>query len=475
METADNQLARTRGKTREFTNAGNARKSCAFPGHVRRRPCARSSSLRPGIAFTIAGGALLLLTGCAADRLKGDFRGYESAYAESVNRQMLLNLARLEQHHPTFFLKLGQISTSYRMQASMGNAVSLSERPLSGTWTGTPNLGFEKSPQFTFIPVNDDALAERLLKPVPADIFYALYQQGWRVDQLFRLMVDRIEMRKSGGDAVEVFRNVPGTDNREGFATFLRVTAIAHELQKRGLLILDGQKKFVPLAKDWQRKDPPEAKDLWEAQAKRAIWQRNAGGAWELGQERLQPVFRLNLPTDKGIRVAGEISRYEDLIAQAAPELAQSGSLSNTLRVLVNGFAIQEDAEDRKYQREFGPESCHLVMRSLISLMAAAAQEQSPFDELMQDPAFRKLIPARERQPMLRLRWTMPETQLTPPLVRLDYAGHTYLIADEESASALAAEAWNRDMFRLISQLASQITVDISKFPLPEILQLRSN
>lgn len=432
-------------------------------------------SLASLISLALGCLALLFLSGCAAARLKGDFRGYESAYAESVNRQMLLNLARLEQHHPTFFLKLGQISTSYRMQASMGNAVSLSEKPLSGAWTGTPNLGFEKSPQFTFIPVNDDALAERLLKPVPADIFYALYQQGWPVDQLFRLMVDRIEMRKSGGDAVEVFRNAPAADNREGFATFLRVSAIAHELQKRGLLILDGQKKFIPFAKDWQRKDPPEARDLWEAQAKRAVWQRNESGAWELGQERLTPVFRLNLPTDKGAKVLGEVAKYEARIAEAAPELAQSGSLSNTLRVLVNGFAIQEDAEDRKFQREFGPESCHLVMRSLISLMAAAAQEQAAFDEMMREEAFRKLIPARERQPLLRLRWAVPDAQLTPPLVRLDYAGHAYLIADVKSDSALAAEAWNRDMFRLISQLASQITVDISKFPLPEILQLRTN
>lgn len=32
----------------------------------------------------------------------------------------------------------------------------------------------------------------------------------------------------------------------------------------------------------------------------------------------------------------------------------------------------------------------------------------------------------------------------------------------------------NRDMFRLICRLSSQVTVDISKFPLPEVLQLRT-
>jgi hypothetical protein len=452
-----------------------------FKSSVERRhhPLCRLHDVAPGsgkfILNAVLGLGLLLASGCAAARLKGDFRGYESAYAESANRQMLLNLARLEQHHPTFFLKLGQISTSYRMQANMGNAISQSEKPLSGAWTGTPSLGFEKSPQFTFIPVNDDTLAERLLKPVSADIFYALYQQGWRVDQLFRLMVDRIEMRKSGTEAVEVFRNVPSADNRPGFATFLRVTAIAHELQQHGLLMLDGQKKFVPLAKGWQRKDPPEAKDLWEAKAKNAIWMRTAEGAWELGTERLQPVFRLNLSAGNDEKRAKELASYEKIIAQAAPELDQSESLLNTMKILENGFAIQESAEGNKYERGFGPESCHLVMRSLISLMAAAGQEQAAFDELLQDPTFRDLIPIKERQPLLRLTWPGPETQLTPSLVRLDYANKTYLVADEKTGHALDARSWNRDVFRLISQLASQVTVDISKFPLPEILQLRSN
>lgn len=441
---------------------------------AKRRAARHRTLLRLGCSL-LAVPALVSLSGCAAARLKGDFRGYESAYAESANRQMLLNLARLEQHHPTYFLKLGQISTGYKFTANMGNAISQSERPQSGAWTGTPGLGFEKTPQFTFIPVNDDQLADRLLKPVPADFFYALYQQGWRVDQLFRLMVDRIEMRKSGGTSVEVFRNVPTEDNKEGFATFLRVSAIAYELQQRGLLILDGQKRFVPYAQGWQRKELPETKDLWEAQGRRAVWTRTESGVWELGQEKLHAVFRLNLPAQSEEKRAQELVRYEKMVAAAAPELDQAESLKNTLRVLVNGFAIQETAEGNKVERGDGPESCHLVMRSLISLMAAAAQEQAPFDELMQDPAFRKLIPSREQQPILRLRWQLPEAQLVPPLARVDYARNIYLVSDEKSARALKADSWNRDVFRLISQLASQVTVDISKFPLPEILQIRTN
>jgi hypothetical protein len=72
--------------------------------------------------------------------------------------------------------------------------------------------------------------------------------------------------------------------------------------------------------------------------------------------------------------------------------------------------------------------------------------------------------------------------------VQLTYRNQQYTITDKktdrkgsaeapvggQSAPAPADEnaAWNRDAFRLISQLSAQVTVDISKFPVPTILQL---
>jgi hypothetical protein len=134
----------------------------------------------------------LTLSGCAARRMKADFKDFESAYAETSNREVLLNLARLENHDPTYFFKLGQISTSYRMQAGVsanGNYVTQGMTPGGANITGgiTPNVLYESDPAFTFIPVNDDTNAQLLLKPVPAETLYVLYQQGWRLDQLFRL------------------------------------------------------------------------------------------------------------------------------------------------------------------------------------------------------------------------------------------------------------------------------------------------
>ena len=133
----------------------------------------------------------------------------------------------------------------------------------------------------------------------------------------------------------------------------------------------------------------------------------------------------------------------------------------------------------------------HLVMRSLIGLMAAAAQEQGPYEAIEKgnplippspylSPAqvaalgpakpFEQEVPAVERLPLLRLRCAK-EDEAAAPIVELNYRGKDYRIVDQRTTEGSDNQYWNRDVFRLINQLTSQVTVDISKFPLTEILQ----
>src|SRR5580704_11961532 len=70
-------------------------------------------------ALLLAGLVISGLSGCAAKRMKVDFIGFEKVYAETSNREQLLNLARLQNHDPTYFFKLGTIQSAYRMQASV--------------------------------------------------------------------------------------------------------------------------------------------------------------------------------------------------------------------------------------------------------------------------------------------------------------------------------------------------------------------
>ena len=109
--------------------------------------------------------------------------------------------------------------------------------------------------------MNDETNASILLKPVDATVFYSLYLQGWRLDQLIRLTVSRIELTipTQNGCKVEVLRNQPPPklDAKSDYAgdgftiasyiTFLRVSAVIYALQKEGLLLLRGAGTWEPL------------------------------------------------------------------------------------------------------------------------------------------------------------------------------------------------------------------------------------
>jgi hypothetical protein len=86
---------------------------------------------------------------------------------------------------------------------------------------------------------------------------------------------------------------------------------------------------------------------------------------------------------------------------------------------------------------------------------------------------FAQEVPKIEQIPTLRILWTAADKG-TVALARADYSGKQYYIADSREPLVPENTYWNRDMFRLLTQLQSQVTIDISKFPLPAVLQLNT-
>lgn len=396
--------------------------------HLRHTPEQKQTSALLLLLATV----FLTLSGCAARRMKTDFKDFESAYAETSNREVLLNLARLENHDPTYFFKLGQISTSYRMQAGVsanGNYVTQGMTPGGANITGgiTPNILYESDPAFTFIPVNDDTNAQLLLKPVPAETLYVLYQQGWRLDQLFRLMVDRIELTTNDGThcITETIRNTP--EDLGGYVRFLRISAILYVLQKQGYLLLRGENEFVPYDKNSVLADAPNVqassgppglekttaivsgKDFDDAWNNNSVWERakegDDKGKWRLGRETFNPSFLLNPPFvqckegDHKIKdddtLCPDLEMIEQQIKNSPYVSEQLGRLPDLLPLilqgLLSGFSIEgtenPSAKLVCQSTSFtstprGIQKIHLVMRSLIGLMAAAAQEQEQFERV---------------------------------------------------------------------------------------------
>jgi hypothetical protein len=422
-----------------------------------------SAGFRPQpILFSFLLVGTLFLSGCGAARYRADYNGFNAAYADSSNHQMLLNLARLDQHDPTYFLQFGQISVQYQVTSSANvvvnetvpsNAAPDQFRSPFATGTGTVGAGASTTPSFTFIPVSDDKVAQQLLLPVPPDVIYTLFQQGAPVDQLLRLMVERFEIQLPNGTQM-TYSNAPGQCDPVSYATFLKICAIARELQLDGHLKLSAKEQFVPVV-DWVSTKEPVAKDLLDTVNQGYTYKQVKGG-WQLGKNELMPSFVLDGAAD-------------DTFARLKknPVYAEGVSLDNVRALLSgDGFSVQGKLVQDKTT------GSHLVLRSFLNIMAAAAQEQTAFETVLNHSMLRNHIPESELRPIIKLKWNGTNAKLLPPLIGVDYQGQTYMITDPDTGQVDEAASWNRDVFRLLAELATQVSIDISKFPLPTTLQV---
>src|SRR5438270_6241771 len=149
---------------------------------------------------------LVLLTSCAGPALRHAYRDYSEVYAESVNRQLLLNLARLSNDEPPYFIQLGQINSQFTFNTSVGFAPSQARVKHPGgtaseivqdglTLGGTVSAGAVEAPTFQFVPLNGEAFAQAINIPISDKLFYTLYDQGFHADILVRTMVASVRYR----------------------------------------------------------------------------------------------------------------------------------------------------------------------------------------------------------------------------------------------------------------------------------------
>jgi hypothetical protein len=470
-----------------------------------------------------AAAAALLFTACVNRRLEPDFAAFSTAYARDMNWQMLLNLARLDQGHPAYFMAIGEIRIP-RTQSiglnSSGNSSHTEGQSVTGTITRTvsnvlsgtltPNVSANASPTFIFIPINSTETAKQLLEPISIEVFNTLYQQGWPVDQLLRVLVERIEVDlydPEGQHTRLVLTNSPTrAESWDRFARFLRACEVVRELQKRGGLRLRSDE--VPMPASRTPKTAAAQAQPGAGQNRRANPSNDGAEAEKAdGEKRTEDKTPARTThtvyefiSDQAIldAVLTELNRdpaYRDEYAPAPPPPPKTSDadaplknfrmvFSSTLRVgntpvVEAGSELEAERKPAKPANTPPPKNvAHtvLVLRSFRSVLDAVAQEQRAFDQLAADDriAFFSQLPFRQRRPVLRTDWTNEKGALLAPVAELKFAGVRYQITDpvkprdNPDAAARGFPAfdarWNRDVFRLLIDLSSQVNVDITKF-----------
>lgn len=199
---------------------------------------------------------LLYLTGCISHMaLKKDQVEYARDFASASDKELLLNLARLANDDPVYFMQLGSISSGYSWANALGfTPQSVNNSPgyfqSSTTAGGTPPTGsdassvmeftkhaltlggsatstFTQNPVFTFVPLTGSNFVEILLNPISEKVFMTFYDQGYRADLLARTMISsvKIEIDQTGDAEADLANAHANNDKAHANAAIAQLNA----------------------------------------------------------------------------------------------------------------------------------------------------------------------------------------------------------------------------------------------------------
>ena len=137
------------------------------------------------------------LSGCAtsygAQTVAPSGYNYNTAIAESLDQQLLLNLVRLRYRDTVVFMDITSVTTQHEYAAGISaeNAIPF-RRPVDGASVITPSTGYSETPTITYAPVSGSEFATNLLSPISAKTIVLLANSGWSIERLLNCCVERL-------------------------------------------------------------------------------------------------------------------------------------------------------------------------------------------------------------------------------------------------------------------------------------------
>lgn len=435
---------------------------------------------------------LIVLTGCLGPALRHASTDYSEVYADSVNRQLLLNLARLSQNEPPYFIQTGTINSAFSFTASAGLTPGVARTTHPG---GAPaavvqngislgsnlSAGATESPTFQFVPLNGDAFAQVLSAPISDKLFYTLYDQGFGADILARTMIESIAVcdPRNPGD-FKVYVNNPRNPNYRGF---LAICDAMREAQRDQRLVVE---KVQSHPKPTIYQDVKLSDAVAAAKEGFTVVNGKDAHSYAVTAPPSATGFKLVLVSDAGTPIKAMV--------KAKPEWS----------IFVNGGWTRSQSNnpatsggDKKHSPS--QPRVELRMRTMISAMYAVAREEGYFKDLALHPQKRPYdtmafasdaggvyakahdkysdcmgvcFPEGDAEkpvrPILTMTGFKPDsTHRLSKLVEVRHENRTYVIGDMEPDQP------NREVFSLLSYLFVQASLDPQKLPVQQLIQVQ--
>lgn len=154
---------------------------------------------------------------------------YDNATKNSIEKQLLLNIARAHRSEPIHFTAISSIAATYKLSFSAG-VVGAATGENGNLLVPMVGLGVEENPTISIAPMEGEEFTQRLLTPFQEDKLTLLLRQGYDVDSLLRLIGAEIHFSQVDGHP-RPWTNRPS--DREGYEVYRRVMAHLSSIQDR--------------------------------------------------------------------------------------------------------------------------------------------------------------------------------------------------------------------------------------------------
>jgi hypothetical protein len=178
---------------------------------------------------------LTMLQGCLSPiTLTRAVIAYDEAITESQSKQLLVNIARAQYHQPIHFTGVSNVAATFDFRFTAGATPALTG---DASRTILPVIGgsVAENPTISIAPIEGEEFTKRLLTPFHESKLTLLLRQGIDIDLLLRLMTKELRM-KQNGHAV-AYRNNPS--DRTGYDMFRRVALHLSAIQDHNSLYVE--------------------------------------------------------------------------------------------------------------------------------------------------------------------------------------------------------------------------------------------
>ena len=174
-------------------------------------------------------GLSFFLGGCSvANRaIRSDFTEFNSTLQFNQTQQMLLNVVRMHFRESPMFLQAGSLTASYESRVGANVGLNREQLVISESETSV-DYAFSTKPTVTYATVEGKNYVQQLLTEISPQTFCLLLRDGWPVEPLVTLLVERITL--PGGAVLVNHAEAPSAAQFQEFVTRLKAAQAQYQL-----------------------------------------------------------------------------------------------------------------------------------------------------------------------------------------------------------------------------------------------------